>query len=1225
MALAIVLYAALAFGFGANHAGAQTACETQCLNFTGGCPNLVTCPATGGLCLGSPVAECIFGSPLSDAIFAGDGADCICGGDGGDSINGDGGADIILGGEGSDIINGGEDPDTIDGEGGNDIINGDGGNDFVFGGIGNDEISGGEGMDTLNGNDGEDTLEGGPDNDMLFGQDGPDTLRGGDGDDTLNGQDGSDTLEGGPGMDSLIGGEDNDLLFGGEDADSLEGGPGDDRLEGQGGDDFRLDGQEGDDQIFGGPGMDTANGGPGLDTISGGDEDDILSGGDGPDIIDGDDGDDVINGDADNDRLDGGAGSNDVFGGTGEDVCLNFDVSDFTCDLFTRASIRSATAFADRGRVIFRWTTSSEEGTVGFRVLRDQGGQWVSAHTGLLPGLLHAPQGGVYDLHDKAASPGAPSRYVVVEVDRRGLETRHGPFDVVAVAEGVSVLQEGHTFGREPHAPGAAGLVDKALVPERQSPGPAVALYFGVGETGIYDVLAEDIAAGLAENIEDVRGWIAAGELALTEAGEPVAWRAIDDGSAIRFYGRSLESLYTTERLYRLTVERGNAIAERSAEPGAVTEGLTFADTVHLEDNAIPGILVAQDPNQDYWFWQLVTAAETMPLSAEVVFPLEGVQGGGELALRLHGVVDADHAIDVEVNGVVIGTATFSGVVPHDAVFPVADGVLVEGDNTLVLRAPEPNGEPAEPNDSMVYLDAADVTFERSYETTQPTLAFVAEQAASIEIAGFAEESPLLFDVTDPRQPVQLVGAAGTEGGLTLAVEPGVEYFVSTPEARSNPVSMWADVASDLRNPSNGARHIIIAPASFVGDAQRLADYREADGLSSRVVELQDIFDEFSDGAPDPNAILAFLEFASENWAEPPSFVVLAGDGSFDYRDRFGAGGNYLPPLMALTSAGIFSSDSAYGDVRGNDGVPDLAVGRLPVTSGAELSAMIDRIVAYEADLDSVGTQTTLLADGPDPGGDFNYTQDTVAAQLPSEWVPTLVYRSEYDDVESTREAFVDAVGRGARVVSYAGHSGTTALGKTENLFDVDDVGALEVDGQPPIFAMMTCGLNRFAVPSTLLPERRSLGEALALDDEVGVAVLGPSGESVNEQVPFVSRVFYEELSAGRQVRLGPILNEALRAIGDVEPGPDMIRVYHLFGDPALRVAKGADPLPGTGGTAGVGTGGNGGGNGFPADPSDLGGGGCAAGGSGHAPLTTVILALLALVLLQRRRDQREG
>ncbi|MEM7437277.1 MAG: C25 family cysteine peptidase, partial [Myxococcota bacterium] len=275
-------------------------------------------------------------------------------------------------------------------------------------------------------------------------------------------------------------------------------------------------------------------------------------------------------------------------------------------------------------------------------------------------------------------------------------------------------------------------------------------------------------------------------------------------------------------------------------------------------------------------------------------------------------------------------------------------------------------------------------------------------------------------------------------------------------------------------------------------------------------------------------------------------------------------------------------------------------------------------------DLDSTGTQTTLLADGPDPGGDFSDTQDTVAGQLPAEWAPTLVYRSEYDDVESTRAAFVDAVRQGPRVVNYAGHSGTTALGKLENLFDVDDVATLEVDGAPPIFAMMTCGLNRFAVPSTLLPERRSLGEAFALDDDVGVAVLGPSGESVNEQVPTVSRVFFEELSAGRQVRLGPIVNEALRAIEDVETGPDMIRVYHLFGDPALRVAKGADPIPGTGGTPGGGTGGNSGNNGFPADPSDLGGGGCAAGGSGHAPLAATIFALLALALLRRRRDRGE-
>ena len=49
---------------------------------------------------------------------------------------------------------------------------------------------------------------------------------------------------------------------------------------------------------------------------------------------------------------------------------------------------------------------------------------------------------------------------------------------------------------------------------------------------------------------------------------------------------------------------------------------------------------------------------------------------------------------------------------------------------------------------------------------------------------------------------------------------------------------------------------------------------------------------------------------------------------------------NLLPPLMAATPHGLFASDNRFADVEGDDGVPEMAIGRLPVVTSDELDAV---------------------------------------------------------------------------------------------------------------------------------------------------------------------------------------------------------------------------------------------------------------------------------------------
>ncbi|MCF7699270.1 calcium-binding protein [Loktanella sp. M215] len=110
---------------------------------------------------------------------------------------------------------------------------------------------------------------------------------GSDSDDTIDGDTGNDEVYGGGGKDLITGNMGDDILFGEDGADSMNGGSGNDLLFGGAGDDI-LEGGWGDDSLTGGEGRDLLNGGGGNDVLDGRDADggfDYLNGGAGDDLL----------------------------------------------------------------------------------------------------------------------------------------------------------------------------------------------------------------------------------------------------------------------------------------------------------------------------------------------------------------------------------------------------------------------------------------------------------------------------------------------------------------------------------------------------------------------------------------------------------------------------------------------------------------------------------------------------------------------------------------------------------------------------------------------------------------------------------------------------------------------------------------------------------------------------------------------------------------------------
>ena len=228
-----------------------------------------------------------------------------------------------------------------------------------------------------------------------------------------------------------------------------------------------------------------------------------------------------------------------------------------------------------------------------------------------------------------------------------------------------------------------------------------------------------------------------------------------------------------------------------------------------------------------------------------------------------------------------------------------------------------------------------------------------------------------MYDIRDPSSPVRLLNAgsessagaesrgdrtSGSDAAYTVVFEDhaGAEarYLALTPAAYHPPAGIVADEPSDLRDAANGADEIIITHDGFYADILPLAAHREAQGLRVEVVRVTDVYDEFSGGVFTPQAIRDFLAYAYSHWTAPaPSYVLLVGDANFDYLDRFGTGSlNYMPTyVFDAMDVGETANDTWLACVDGGDPLPDLFLGRFSARSRADVQAMVNKAIGYEA------------------------------------------------------------------------------------------------------------------------------------------------------------------------------------------------------------------------------------------------------------------------------------
>ena len=862
----------------------------------------------------------------------------------------------------------------------------------------------------------------------------------------------------------------------------------------------------------------------------------------------------------------------------------------------TAAVISDVFAYEENGRSVVEWQTVSEAGTLGFFLERldEATGEYQRLNRKLLKGLFFAPQGGTYQYIDASVRAGDTVTYRLMEKERKGKHNIYGPYPIVVMSSSAEVdARSGITsrsdmkreqkelfitgydsFAREPDASTRKRYqavkekwrdrLLKLFEKYNGSPwnqAPVTETRIALGETGLYAITAADIAAEF--NVSEIasRRWIQKNRLSLEHRGKDIAIFATADNSALLFYGQKIDSIYTDTNVYTLSKRwKGKSMAVVSGSgPIPVDTPAFYTELLDVEQDLMPVTTLPVDPDSDYWYWDFIYAT---PDGASKLFTLPAPGAANTLndkaflKIRLQGFsadpeAFPDHHVRVLLNDIEIGQTQWDGATPHVAEFSFDQMLLLDGENTVEIIGTLGS----DVNQSLFLIDGFELRYQRWYQAVGNQLLVRGGGNATVTVEGFSNDSIQVFDVSNPLWPKLIQATTIDEiGGVwRVSFTPADEdtpYFVVADSAWLYPSDMSARASSDLKNFRNRADHLIITPDSLEESAQELADYRNTTGLNSQVVNLQAIYDEFNDGIASPYAIRDFLRYAYRYWRMPPQYVVLLGDGTFDYKDQQGYGDNLVPPLMVQTEWGLFAADGRFGDVVKNDGIPEIAIGRLPVLSAEELAAYIEKLIAYESAASaSWNDQIILAADNPDSAGDFSANSDALAGLVGSDYSVKKVYLGELG-ISEGRQQFLDYFNMGAKVINYIGHGAPNLLAD-EGLFRSSDISGLYNGDQLPVFSALTCSAGRFDLPGYAF-----LSEALITHSRGGaIACWSPSGFSYNADAVQLNRGLFQALFMDGENILGDAVSQSLKYYGNMPSSKRfMLDNYNLLGDPGTRL-----------------------------------------------------------------------
>jgi hypothetical protein len=649
-----------------------------------------------------------------------------------------------------------------------------------------------------------------------------------------------------------------------------------------------------------------------------------------------------------------------------------------------------------------------------------------------------------------------------------------------------------------------------------------------------------------------------------------------DSSDYLLFYGIAISKgspqfEFTVSNMYWLAAG-GSAGLRMTAKEGTPSGNAplyaNFNATIHMEDDSYYWQSLPDGEGRDHWFWGNRIHA---PSSNIYTFSLSNISSTASDAIVRVGLQgrsdtsgDPDHHTKIYLNNNLVDDQYWNGLVQyfHTAVVPHA--YLLEGTNTIRLDSVNDTGAPAD----IIHMDWFEIDYIDTFVAENDFLDFTVTDIGNyeFEISGFTDSDVEIYDISDSYNVMRVVNNVTELNGSvyvtsfedTIAQAP-VRYGVLSALQRKTPASIILDSPSSLKSTSNGADLIIITYDTFFDNIMPLSEHYQNLGLRVMTARITDIYDEFSYGIFDPQAIKDFLHYAYHNWVSPaPLYVLLVGDANIDYKDNFGTGNiNYIPTHLFETDLlGQTPGDNWFVSVSGADILPDMFIGRFSVQTTSEVDGVVNKVLSYAS------TQplawTTNIQFVADNGLQFESLSDSLAANyLPPDYTADKVYMSQYSSGSNANRDIKSNIGQGTLITNYTGH-GSVYNWATENMLLKSDIATFNNFGKLAFITTLNC-LNGF-FPLPLSPgqppeDQTSLAEELLVQPEVGaIAVFAPTGLGFTSEHNMLSEELFNSIFNEGNITLGSTVTEAKIRAFAMGASSDLVESFVLFGDPITEL-----------------------------------------------------------------------
>jgi uncharacterized repeat protein (TIGR01451 family) len=838
-----------------------------------------------------------------------------------------------------------------------------------------------------------------------------------------------------------------------------------------------------------------------------------------------------------------------------EDYLFTMAIGPTLVDMFSTDGVQGK-----RG-VTLTWQTSREIDNLGFHVYRQvPGGAMEQLNEHIITGSAlvtgrRSTQARSYRFVDRKPVDGF-AQYFIEDVDLNGAKKVHGPISprvATSEAEEPPVTTEpdptlgslGGIFTTQPGmgvAVPAAPLPASAQLSEQWQIAAVPAVKVVVTKPGWYRVTKAQLAAAGFDAGDNGRALSV-----FTDGTEvPALVNAksegkLDAGDSIEFFGRGIDMPGTGSRVYYITARRGSGLRVKSTgsrgNSGSPAPS-SFAYTFERVEKTVFFTSMVTNGDRENFYGAVLTS---WPVDQSMTVANRDSSGSAQLEVAVQGVTaNMQHVLQVQLNGNVVGNVRIDGRTRKVETLTVAAAQLVEGNNVVTLTAT--NG-----GEDVNVLESLRLTYPHRFRADNDALTFSVTAGTKVAVGGFTTDKITVLDVTDPMVPQVVDADVAAEQGATKSVSfattgIGTRVLFAFAENRvMAPAQIAWDEPSTWNATTNAANLVIIANRAFTASAKALEAARDAQGIATEVVDVQNVYDEFSYGHHAPEAIRDFLK-QTQKWKTAPRYVILLGDASFDPRNYIGFGSfDFVPTKLVPTAYIKAPSDDWFADFNGT-GIPSLAIGRIPARTAAQAKAVVDKLVARGPSAPSGGwaQYVEIVADAPD-GYPFERAANQVAATIPSAFT---VDRITIGSTPSPSSAILNAFDRGSVMTNYIGH-GSTELW-SNGVFSSGAASALTNGNRLPFVVAMNC-LNGYF--HDLFTE--SISEALmnnANGGAIGVwassALSGTSGQ-LDVNLAFSRGVFGP---TPMTVGDAAILAKQATANGDVR------RTWILFGDPTIRL-----------------------------------------------------------------------